>query len=826
MSKRIHMLCNAHIDPVWQWEWEEGAAETLSTFRIAADFCEEYDDFVFCHNEALLYRWVEEYDPALFARIQALVKAGKWNIIGGWHLQPDCNMPSGEAMVRQIFSGRQYFKEKFDVLPTVAFNADPFGHSRGLVQIMAKSGYEGYLFMRPWPEFLDLPGHDFRWVGYDGSSVIGIRMEDGYSSSKGHALEKIKKFETKCGDNDLVLCLWGVGNHGGGPSKKDLEDITAYKKQLNCKTELLHSTAEKYLEEVKQRRTLEDVEISLNPWGPGCYTTMTPMKRRYRQAENVLFITERICSHAAVLGLIEYPEKEILDAVYDILTIQFHDTLPGTSIQPSEVMALRFLDHALENLSRVRARAFFALCSGQKKADPDAIPIMIYNPFPYPLEGDFTCEFNLWDQVRNFVFLQPTVYSGEIALPTQCEKEASTIPIEWRKRVAFHTTLEPMTVNRFDCKFTTLPHKPERQIKQTQTHYIFESKDTVVQINKATGLIDSFVKNGQSILAKDSFALNVYEDDFDPWGMTVRGWDKQIGQFSLLSDQACAEYLHVNAPLPALRVIEQGDVRTVLEAVFGYKDSKAVVQYILSETDGMQLVIRLQWNEKQKLLKLAVPAAFRATSCLGEQLYGSEPLRNGMKEECCIQKYVAVIGEECAFALPNAGSYGVSFDDATGILYPTLLRSPSYCAHPIDDRTVMPQDRFCPYTDQGEHIVKFEFTAGTPAAICTETPRKAQEMNEGTVSLSFYPSGNGELPQPGLILEGDSAVQLTTFKKAEVDDGYIVRLFNSADTDQRAMIHGFGAEKSLTLKPYEIVTLRLNNGIFSPADLMEGLLNQ
>ena len=74
MSKRLHLICNAHLDPVWQWEWEEGAAEALSTFRIAADFCEEYDSFVFCHNEALLYEWIEEYDKPLFEHIRALVK--------------------------------------------------------------------------------------------------------------------------------------------------------------------------------------------------------------------------------------------------------------------------------------------------------------------------------------------------------------------------------------------------------------------------------------------------------------------------------------------------------------------------------------------------------------------------------------------------------------------------------------------------------------------------------------------------------------------------------------------------------------------------------
>ena len=101
MIEKLFLICNAHLDPVWQWEWEEGAAEALSTFRIAAKFCEEYDGFVFCHNEALLYQWVEAYEPELFTRIQKLVKQKKWHIMGGWYLQPDCNMPSGEGFVRQ-----------------------------------------------------------------------------------------------------------------------------------------------------------------------------------------------------------------------------------------------------------------------------------------------------------------------------------------------------------------------------------------------------------------------------------------------------------------------------------------------------------------------------------------------------------------------------------------------------------------------------------------------------------------------------------------------------------------------------------------------------
>lgn len=137
--KTLHLVCNAHLDPVWQWEWEEGAAAAVSTFRSAADFCEEFDGFVFNHNEVILYQWIEEYEPALFERIRKLVGSGKWHISGGWYLQPDCNLPSGESFVRQILSGRKYFMEKFGVAPSTAVNYDPFGHTRGLVQIMTKS---------------------------------------------------------------------------------------------------------------------------------------------------------------------------------------------------------------------------------------------------------------------------------------------------------------------------------------------------------------------------------------------------------------------------------------------------------------------------------------------------------------------------------------------------------------------------------------------------------------------------------------------------------------------------------------------------------------
>lgn len=211
---QVHLVCNAHLDPVWLWNWPEGLGAALSTFRVAAEFCEENDTFIFTHNESILYQWVEEHDPALFRRIQALVKAGKWKIMGGWYLQSDCNMPAGESIVRQILVGYEYFKEKFGEKCQVAVSLDCFGHSKGLVQILQKAGYTGYVFMRPDPGtgLLDDLPQGFCWEGYAGSRIVGYRLNTPYNTLIGQAAPDIdayikNKFD---GKHDLMR-LWGIG---------------------------------------------------------------------------------------------------------------------------------------------------------------------------------------------------------------------------------------------------------------------------------------------------------------------------------------------------------------------------------------------------------------------------------------------------------------------------------------------------------------------------------------------------------------------------------------------------------------------------------------
>ncbi|MCJ7550837.1 MAG: alpha-mannosidase, partial [Anaerolineae bacterium] len=715
---RIYLLCNAHIDPVWLWEWEEGAAEAISTFRTAADLCEEYDGFVFNHNEVILYRWVEEFEPALFARIQRLVREGRWHIMGGWYLQPDCNMPSGESFVRQILAGRRYFEEKFGARPTTAINFDPFGHTRGLVQILAKSGYDSYLFCRPQEEWCDLPAADFVWVGYDGSEVIGHRSMTWYLSALGGARDKIESWMEEHPDRDLSLVLWGVGDHGGGPSRKDVQDLNALIDEAGD-FDIRHATTEDYYADLRVKHMNATGELDLprherdiNPWGVGCYTSQIRIKQQHRALENALYAVEKMASTAALQGLLDYPEDRLTEARRDLLFAEFHDILPGSSIQPVEHAALRLMDHGLEELSRIRARIFFALAQGQPKAAEGEIPILVYNPHPYPVHTTVACEFQLADQNWDDTFTQVTVMQGGASLPTQVEKEASNLALDWRKHVVFDALLQPSQMNRFDCRLELLPEKPPVTLAGDEGKIHFHTSEMDIVINTATGLVDRYGAGGIDAMAPGSLAALVVQDNEDSWTMLGRSFRKVIGRFELMSPEDSAAFSGVRSDsLPPVRVIEDGDVRTVIEAVFAYGRSALCVHYVLPKR-GTEFGVdaRLLWLEKDKMVKLSVPTAMTGARYLGQVAYGVGELPdNG--DEAMAQKWVAAVDETADLALTciDDGIYGSDFADNE--LRLTLVRSPAYSGHPIAERPIVPQDRLMPRIDQGERLYRFWFNA-------------------------------------------------------------------------------------------------------------------
>jgi alpha-mannosidase len=776
--KRLHLVCNAHIDPVWLWEWPEGAGEALSTFRTAAELCERDAGFVFCHNEAILYRWVEEFEPALFHRIRALVRKKRWAILGGWYLQPDCNMPSGESFVRQILAGKSYFKDKFGVDVRTAANLDPFGHSRGLVQILARSGYDSYVFCRPDAGFLPLPANDFLWEGFDGSTIRAVRVEAHYNSAGGGARAKVEKWlEDHTGDRPYLL-LWGIGDHGGGASRRDLADLEALM-AARPEAGIRHSTAEAYFADyARGGAALPRVARDLNPWAVGCYTTMARVKRRHRELENSLFSAEKMAAAAFSQGLLAYPAAELGEAQIDLLFGEFHDILPGSSIGPGEEGAIRILDHGLEIAFRVKARAFFALAAGEPAAAEGEIPIFVYNPHPFAVRTIFECEFEEHEPNTGGGYLIPRLSRGGRSLPCQPEKEQSNLTVEWRKKAVFEAELEPGRLSRFSCRLERIGAAPAPRARVVDGALRHATDDLEVVINAATGLIDRYRVRGADILAPGACRPLVIADNADPWGMRVRRYRDVVGAFTLLDPETGTHLSGIaGGVVPSVRIIEDGDVRTVVETIFGYERSFLVLTYALPKRGTeIGVEVRVLWAECDKMIKLSLPTRLDPASYLGQAAYGVQELpADG--DEAVSQKWCAVVSRaaDAALTVINDTTYGSDY--AGGELRLSLLRSPAHAADPAGPPPMLRQDRAVPRIDQGKRVFRFWLNAGPAGERLEAIDREALARNEAPYVLSYFPPGRGRRAKPFAVLS-DRAVQITAAKKAERGPEIVLRLFN------------------------------------------------
>jgi len=233
MGKRIHLIANAHIDPVWLWKWDEGFSEVVHTFNYISNLMDENPDITFTAGSAIFYMWIEKVDKELFGKIKKRIKEKRWFVAGSWIVQPDCNIPSGESFIRHSLYGKRYFKEKFEIDINVGFNPDSFGHNGNIPQILKKSGIDYYVFCRPDEHEKKLP-QIFWWEGPDGSKVLASRPPVHYT----YDISKIKDKINYCSENFFegvndVVCFFGVGNHGGGPTKESIRIIKKLQEKKN-----------------------------------------------------------------------------------------------------------------------------------------------------------------------------------------------------------------------------------------------------------------------------------------------------------------------------------------------------------------------------------------------------------------------------------------------------------------------------------------------------------------------------------------------------------------------------------------------------------------
>jgi len=850
--KRVHLVCNAHLDPVWYWQWEDGLTETLATFRNACDFCEQIKGFVFCHNEALLYQWVEEHDPVLFRRIKRLVRSGKWHIAGGSYIQPDVNIPSGEVHIREFLYGLRYFRHTFGRRPTTAYNFDSFGQAEGYPQILAGCGFRSYVFCRPRPrEDNTLPVGPFNWQDRSGGEVVAHRSDDWYLSWD--IREKLETYLPHYAKEKEIMILWGFGNHGGGANRELLDQISRFAAR-HPEYEFVHSTPEAFFESVNPAVSeLPIVSGEMQTVYRGCYTSMNNVKRAYRNCENQLFAVERMAAMAWWLGRAPYPTGQLDTAWKDVVFSADHNVLSGAAIPAVECDSLAQFGRCSQVLRSMRARLFLKLVEKEPACRPEETAVFVWNPHGFPVQTDLECEFNYSYRKLPLGSVEMIIRDAHTGrrLCSQQEQPAAPFEHDWRVRLSVPIRLEPFQMRRLEASWKRRPRPvPWKAPRVTQRNLEFLTDRFHIKINPRTGLVDFAAPCGQrkSFLKKGALLPTVWADGDHAYvcgddAESIRSeldavvrkdipWSAPPRRFRLATREEAAGIAapgawdrtkNADEGLEPIRIIEQGPVRTIVEAIFVLGRSAIIRHYVISQRAAyFEVRERVLWFERDAFLKIALPSTFAIRNTIAETPYSAtiRPIQKKHLEQVT-QRWMAAtegLGQDSTggryAAVLNAGSYGYSVHRNT--LYLSLLRSPAYGSFGLSPDYDGHRLRYRLRLDQGEHEIRYALTLGENFSE-PKTWRSAQIFNMPAEWFIFHPTGKKtrgtgrEHTHMPFIRVTPCNVQITAVKKQEDGNGLVVRLHEQAGRRTKVRLAASGTENAIetSVSAYGLKTLVL-----------------
>lgn len=763
-KQKIHLIANAHIDPVWLWRWQEGFAEILATFRSQLDRMDEFPEYKFTSACAAYYQWVENVDPLMFEQIRNRVKEGRWCIAGGWFLQPDCNIPCGESFSRHGLISQRYFLEKFGIMAKTGYNVDSFGHNGMLPQILRKSGMDSYIFMRPEKHEKDMPANLFDWQSPDGSVVRTFRIPMSYGMACDP--EKYRLLNEKADAEGVpYMGFYGVGNHGGGATIKLLNILTPLTKDHK---NFVFSTPDEYFREVGDLN-VPIVADDLQYHAKGCYSACTQIKQGNRSCENNVLTAEMISVMASKLFDVPYPKKRLAKAWKNILFNQFHDIMGGCSIKDaytdagylhSESMSIteQVINYAMQKISWNIDTLMDSNVLGCKdnwsrvwEHDSLGTPIIVFNPLSWSVKTSIQineCASLVTDSLDNEIPIQ------KVRGPHTNGKDKyntifnADIPAYGYRMYRMFTHKEPAgdVINGMVCDSTSIENE---LIKLT--------------FDRFTGALISYYDKtkDQELLSKDTEAA-VYDDsDYDTWAHGIKAFDRKIGQFKNVS----------------VTNIENGPVRSIMRVVMNYGDSMLCQDYmILSNDKRVTVRARVDFREKHRIFKIIVPVNVTEPKAYCEMPYGYIERKTDGDEQSG-QKWMAVIGKKGGLGFANTSKYSFSVSDNVFAL--TILRTAIYADH-FGDR-----DEFVDYMDLGVH--DFIYTM-FPYESLEASAKNAYELNMPVRHIieTFH---HGTL---GGVLEGiyvsSGNIIVTAIKDAEDEDGTILRAYESSGEDTDVVI--------------------------------------
>ncbi len=772
---------HTHIDCAWKWTLKQTREKVQRSFATVLELMRTYPEYKFMSSQAFLYQNLKEEAPEIYAEVAKRIKEGRWECEGAMWVEADCNLSSGESLVRQVIYGKNFFKDEFGVENKVLWLPDVFGYAAALPQILRKSGIDWFVTSKiSWNETDRMPFETFRWKGIDGTEINTHFLTpvnnnggktDNFCTYVGHTGSKMvsgtyRRYSQKHLNNEALL-TFGYGDGGGGPTREHLELAKRGSKGVPGSPNLKIDFAGDYLKRLaKKMESRRDVpywqgELYLE-FHRGTYTSISKNKRNNRQSEFLYGNAELLGVTAGCLLGEKFPKAELHRGWEMILTNQFHDIIPGSSIK--EVYDQCDIDYAI--IKDIGNK----IESGVQQRIADKLSAkggyVVFNPHSFTTEG--------------------TVKVGGITVKTE-EKIASK---------------GYLVTNRFiDTNGIIIE---ERHVETDRLSVDFDEHWQIISIYDKQA--------DREVLKKGAIGNELrvhadYPDEYDAWE-----WQSYSRE----------EYRAITA-FSDVSVIDDG-IRRGIKIVRPYMNS--TVTQTIWFYDGVCRIdfdTVADWHDRHQMLKAAFPVDINASNATYEIQFGTVERPTHMNTswdaarfEVCAHKYADLSDGGYGVAIMNDCKYGHDIHD--GVIQLSLLRSstdPNYDA------------------DQGLIPFTYSLVMHEGALSESDVAKEAYYLNYPMTAIAATGSADSLPTRFSAVTLDKKTVICETVKAAERGDDTIIRLYESANRRTRVSIKTDipfkraylcdlmendiaelcvkDGEIPLTLSGFEIATVRLEN---------------
>ena len=786
---------HTHIDVAWLWTVAQTREKVARSFSTVLKYMDEYPEYKFMSSQPALYQFLKERYPETYEKIKERVKEGRWEPEGGMWVEADCNLTSGESLVRQFLYGKKFFKDEFGIDSRILWLPDVFGYSGALPQIMKKSGIKYFMTTKlAWNQINKVPYDTMMWRGIDGSEIfthlittlgVGQSEADFFTTYNGMLhpdaiLGGWHRYQNKDINNDILIAF-GYGDGGGGPTREMLETSKRMEKGIRGIPKVRQEFAGNYFEELEERvegnKSLPVWEGELYfEYHRGTYTSMGRNKRSNRRCEQLLMDAELL---EVLTGT---SEKEEMDKIWrTVLLNQFHDILPGSSIAEVYEVTKKEYAEIESRLAEMIAEKLNLLMDGEQ----DKISV-----------------FNTLGFDRNDV-----VSLGDCHAAALTDESGKIYPVQETAQgaVAYITDIPAKGGKTLQLLDTVKEEASRIQITENGIETPFY-RISIDENGLFTSIYDKECDREVLKAGEKGNLLRMYEDKpmhYDCWDIDMyyseKYWDAEKAD--------------------KIQWTEEGPVRATLEIQRTISNS-VIKQEIHFYADSRRIDFStwVDWKEHQHLLKVHFPVNIHSDEATFEVQFGNLKRKihgntswDEARFESCGQKWMDISEGHYGVSLLNDCKYGYSAKDSNIAL--TLIKSG------IDPNKT---------ADQEEHVFTYALYPHKEMWSAAGTVQEAYKLNQPAYAT------RGELKNTGksFISTDKDNIIIETVKPAENGDGMIVRLYDCENSltkatltfaegmlesveecnlmeEKEADIEACGNSFTVSVKPYEIKTYRV-----------------